>query len=168
MADVDSQQQALVFQVAVIGSVGQRFLELLNAQNGELELGAVAGYHPRFVFTVFPDDPWAGEAEAGTALEQLAPQLDALVLTDDFTTGCHYVGSAIEKLSKVLSPVKVHVPTGIFGGPALEQEWASLSGTPVVAQIDPKSEDAKSVLKGLTKALLRSRLGSTPPPPSIR
>src|SRR5262245_17703428 len=128
MADLDQEQHQVVFRVAVIGSVGQRFLEKLPLKEGELELGAVAGYHPRFVFQQFPADPWADDGSSGAALEALVPNLDALVLTDDFATGTHYSGSGVERLSKVLAPIKLRIPSAIFGGPALAEEWGSLSG----------------------------------------
>jgi hypothetical protein len=41
MADLDPEQHQVVFRIAVIGGVGQRFLELINAKDGELELPAV-------------------------------------------------------------------------------------------------------------------------------
>jgi hypothetical protein len=166
MADLDQEQHQVVFRVAVIGSVGERFLEALPLKNGELELGAVAGYHPRFIFQQFPDDPWAGDAAPGTALEALVPSLDALVLTDDFQTGTHYSGSGVERLSKVLAPIKLRVPAAIFGGPALAEEWQSLSGAPVLHVSDPGGGDATSIVKALAKALLRSNIRSTPPPPA--
>ena len=166
MAAVDSEQHEVVFRVAVIGSVGQRFLDLLKLQNGELSLGVVAGYKTGFVFQLFPDDPWAGDGQAGAELEQVAPALDARVLSDDFTTGCHYSSSAVERLAKVLSPLKLRIPSAVFGGPALNEEWQSLSGAPVLALSDPKGDDAMSIVKALTRALLRSNIRSTPPPPS--
>jgi hypothetical protein len=166
MAAVDPEQHEVVFRVLVLGSVGERLLALLKVNNGELELPAVAGYRTRFVFQLFPDDPWANDGAAGTALEQLVPALDALVLTDDFAAGAHYSSSAVERLSKVLLPLKLHIPSAVFGGPALAEEWSSLSGTPVLAHVEPTSDDATSLFKALAKALLRSNLRSTPPPPS--
>ena len=38
MADLDPEQHQVVFRIAVIGGVAQRFLELNNAKDGELEL----------------------------------------------------------------------------------------------------------------------------------
>ena len=166
MAAVDPEQQELTFQVAVIGSVGDRLSALLKLNDGQLELGQLQGYKSRFVFRTFPDDPWGGDGGAGQALEQLVPSLDALVLTDDFSAGSHYSSSAVERLAKVLSPIKLRVPTAVFGGPALAQEWESLSGAPVLTQTEPRSDDALPIVKALAKALLRSTLRSTPPPPS--
>lgn len=164
MADVDPAQHEVVFRVAVIGSVGNRLLELLKVQDGELSLGSVAGYKPRFLFQVFADDPWANEGD-GARFEEAVPSLDAIVFTDDFAAGCHYVSAAVERIAKTLSPIKLRIPSAIFGGPALAEDWSSLSGAPVLAQVDPKSEDAPSILKALVKALLRSNIRSTPPPP---
>ncbi len=167
MATLDSEQQKLVFHVAVIGGVGQRFVELLGLTNGELELGEVKGYRPRLAFRVFSDDPWAGDGAEGAALEEYAPSLDALVLTDAFEEGKHYSSSAVERLAKLLSPVKLRIPTGIFGGPALTEEWQSLTGVPAVHVADPRGDDALSVVKGLARALFRSSIRSTPPPPNV-
>lgn len=167
MAAVDPEQHEVVFNVAVIGSVGHRLLERLKADGGIVELPPVAGYRSRFAFRVFADDPWAGDASDGAALEQWVPSLDALVLTDDFAAGSHYSSAAIEKLSKVLAPIKLRIPSAVFGGPALAEDWGSISGAPVLTQVAPSTDDATSVLKALAKALLRSNLRSTPPPPSV-
>jgi hypothetical protein len=168
MAAVDPEQHELVFHVAVIGGVGERLAALLALSDGQLELAQLQGYKSRFVFRMFPDDPWATDGGAGQALEQLAPSLDALVLTDDFATGSHYSSSAVERLAKLLSPIKLRIPTAVFGGPALAQEWESLSGVPVLAHTEPGAGDATPIVKALAKALLRSSLRSTPPPPSAR
>jgi hypothetical protein len=165
MADLDLAQHQVVFRIAVIGTAGQRLLELLPLKEGELELPTVAGYQPRFVFKQFADDPWAGAGDDGTALEQLVPALDALILSDDFSAGTHYSSSGVERLSKVLAPLKLRVPSAVFGGPALAEEWQSLSGAPVLHVADPRGEDAMSIVKALAKSLLRSNLRSTPPPP---
>jgi hypothetical protein len=154
-----------VFRIAVIGGVGERFAEPLKLTNGELELGTVAGYRPRFVFQMFAADPWAGDGLDGRALEELVPALDALVLSDDFAAGSNFSSTAVERLSKVLAPLKLRIPTAIFGGPALAEEWSSLSGTPSVAHVEPNPENAQTVVKALVKALLRSNIRSTPPPP---
>lgn len=166
MADLDPEQHQVVFRIAVVGGVGQRFLELLHARDGELELPAVAGYRPRFVFQVFPADPWASEATHAAQLEQLVPQLDALVLTDDFAAGSHYSAAGVERLATTLAPLKLRVPSAIFGGPALAEEWQSLSGAAVLHVADPRGDDALSVVKALAKALLRSNIRTTPPPPA--
>lgn len=165
MAAVDPEQHEVVFHVAVIGSTGQRLNELLKLKGGALELAQLQGYKSRFVFQMFPDDPWA-EGSAGQELEQLVPSLDALVLTDDFAAGRHYSSSAVERLAKVLSPIKLRVPSAVFGGPALAEEWQSLTGAPVLAQTDPRGDDAVPIVKALAKALLRSNFRSTPPPPT--
>jgi hypothetical protein len=166
MVAVDSEQHEVVFRIAVIGGVGERFVEPLKLTNGELELGAVAGYRSRFVFQVFAADPWAGEGLEGRALEQLVPALDALVLSDDFAAGSNFSSAAVERLSKVLAPLKLHIPSAIFGGPALAEEWSSLTGAPAVAHVDPSAENAQTVVKALVKALLRSNIRTTPPPPA--
>jgi hypothetical protein len=167
MATVDAEQQTIAYHVAVIGGVSQRFAELLNLTNGELELAEVKGYRPRLVFHVFSDDPWIGDGSGGAQLEELVPVLDAVVLTDDFATGTHYSSTAVERLAKVLSPMKLRIPSGVFGGPALAEEWKSLSGVPPQHVSDPREGDALSVVKALVKVLLRTGLRSTPPPPNV-
>jgi len=167
MATLDADQQKLVFHVAVIGGVSGRFVELLNLVNGELELGEVKGYRPRLAFRVFSDDPWAGDGKEGTALEELVPSLDALVLTDSYEEGKHYSSSAMERLAKALAPLKLRIPAGVFGGPALAEEWKSLSGAAPAHVADPTGADALSVVKGLARLLFRSGIRSTPPPPNV-
>jgi hypothetical protein len=165
MAAVDPEQHQVVYRVAVIGGVGQRFVERLSLSNGELELPEVLGYRPRLAFSLFPDDPWSGDGSEGSALEALVPALDALVLTDDFSSGAHYSSAAVERLSKVLAPIKLRIPAAVYGGPALAEEWSSLSGASVVQVTDPGSDDSMSIIKALVKPLLRSNFRSTPPPP---
>ena len=167
MATVDGEGRKVLFQIAVIGAVGQRFVELLGLTGGELELAEVQGYRPRFAFRTFPDDPWADDGKAGQALEELVPYLDALVLTDDAGEGTHYSSSAVERLAKLLSPVKLRIPAAVFGGPALADEWQSLSGAPIKKVSDPREGDAQSVFKELARVLLRSGMRSTPPPPPV-
>ncbi len=166
MAVVDPELHEVAFNVAVIGSVGRRLVESLSADNGVVELPPVAGYRSRFFFRLFPDDPWStGEGEA---LEQLVSTLDALVLTDDFADGCHYSSSAIEKLSQVLMPIKHRIPCAVYGGPALAEDWSSVSGTTVLLQVAPNGDGAMGVLKALARALMRSNFRSTPPPPTVQ
>jgi hypothetical protein len=166
MPTVDGERHEVRFQVAVIGGVGQRFVEELGVKNGELELSEVQTYRPRFAFNVFPDDPWAGDGGLGQALEELVPYLDALVLTDALEPGLHYSSTALERLASRLSPTKLRIPAAIFGGPALAQEWESLSGVPLVHVAEPMQENALGTMKALAKALLRSSMRSTPPPPN--
>jgi hypothetical protein len=166
MAAVDSELHEVVFQVAVIGSVGPQLLDALKANNQQVELPPVAGYKSRFVFHTFADDPWAGDAVDAARLEQLVPGLDALVLTDDLTAGRYYSSSAMERLSKLLAPMKLQIPSAVYGGPALAEEWGSLSGVPVLALVEPTGGDALPILKAIAKALMRSNFRSTPPPPS--
>jgi hypothetical protein len=127
----------------------------------------VKGYRPRLAFHVFPDDPWAGAASEGAALEGMVPSLDALVLTDAYEEGKHYSSSALERLVQLLSPLKLRIPTGVFGGPALAEEWQSLTGMPAAHVADPRGNDALPVVKGLARVLFRSNIRSTPPPPNV-
>lgn len=167
MPTVDGERHEVRFQIAVIGGVAQRFVDALNLQNGELELGEVQSFRPRFSFSVFPDDPWAGDGAAGKHLEELVPYLDALVLTDALEAGLHYSSTALERLAGCLSPIKLKIPAAIYGGPALAQEWESLSGVSLAHVAEPTESDALSTVKALARVLLRSSMKSTPPPPMV-
>lgn len=165
MPTVDADRHEVEFRIAVIGGASDRFVAPLNLKEGALELSEVQGYRPRFRIQTFPHDPWSGDAEPGRALEELVPYVDALVLTDGFDPGTHYSSSAIEKLCSVLMPGKIRVPTAIFGGPALVQEWESLSGVPAVYVGEPDESHALPAMKALVRSLLGSSMRSTPPPP---
>jgi hypothetical protein len=167
MPTVDGEHREILFQVAVIGGVSQRFTEQLDLRNSELQLGEVQGYRPRFAFAIFQADPWEGDSTKGRDLERLVPYLDGLVLNDALSEGTHYSSTALERLSRALSPGKLNVPTAIFGGPALAQEWQSLSGTAPVIAVEPAEEQAMLCVRALTKALLRSKMKSQPPPPAL-
>ena len=168
MPTVDSEHHDLMFRTAVVGAEADVFVSALPLEDGELHPGEVQGWRPRFTFQSFPHDPWAGDAAAGQELERLVPYLDALVLTDAVTQGTHYSSTAVERLSRTLPPSKRRVPTAIFGGPALAQEWETLSGQRPVLVVDPKSDQALAVVKALARVLLRSKMKSTPPPPPAK
>ena len=165
MPTVDGEHREILFQVAVIGGVSERFTEQLELYNSELQLGEVQGYRPRFAFATFPADPWEGDGVKGRDLERLVPYLDGLVLNDALSEGKHYSSTALERLSRVLSPGKLTVPSAVFGGPAVAQEWQSLSGLAPVIRVDPGPDQALLCVRALTKALLRSKMKSQPPPP---
>jgi hypothetical protein len=167
MPTVDGEHHEILFQVAVMGGTSETFAGSLDLNNSVLELGEVQSYRPRFAFAVFPADPWAGEGKSGKDLERLVPYLDAVVLTDAFSEGTHYSSNALEQLVRVLSPGKVKVPTAVFGGPALADEWRSLSGAEPVFVTEPGAEQALPLVKALAKALLRSKMKSQPPPPQV-
>ncbi len=165
MPTVDGEHHEILFQLAVIGGVSERFTDALDLRNSELQLGEVQGYRPRFAFAIFPADPWEGDGVKGRDLERLVPYLDGLVLNDALSEGTHYSSTALERLSRALSPGKLNVPVAVFGGPALAQEWQSLSGTAPVIATDPTPGQALLCVRALTKALLRSKMKSQPPPP---
>jgi hypothetical protein len=165
MPTVDHEHHDLVLRVLVMGGASDSFASSLPLQDGELALGDIQGFRPRFLFSTFPLDPWSDAATAA-AIEQFAAQADALVLTDALAEGTHYSSSAVEHLSRLLVPVKITIPAAIFGGPALTQEWETLSGRAPVVALPPSGENALVVVKALTKVLLRSTLKSTPPPPA--
>ncbi|HEV8246136.1 MAG TPA: hypothetical protein VGP93_10230 [Polyangiaceae bacterium] len=165
MPTVDADRHEVRFRIAVIGGASERFVEPLHLKQGELELGEVQGYRPRFAFETFPHDPWGGDGSKGTVLEELVPYLDALVLTDSLDAGMHYSSGALERLRKLLTPGKIRVPAAIFGGPALIEEWQSLSGVPAVYAAEPSEDHALPAMKALVRALLGSNMRSTPPPP---
>lgn len=164
MPTVDHERHDVVHRVVVVGGASDLFVKGLQLDDDELILGDIQGWRPRFVFAAFPLDPWADE-NAGAELERLVPYVDALVLTDGLREGTHYSSSAVEQLSRVLMPTKIAVPAAIFGGPALAQEWQTLSGKDPVMTAEPTPENALLVVKALAKVLLRSRMKSTPPPP---
>jgi hypothetical protein len=165
MPTVDHKNNDLVFQVAVIGGSTDTFLAGLPLTAGEMLAQDVQGWHPRFKFEGFPLHPWAGDSQAGDRLESLVPYLDALVLNEAYQAGTHYSSEATERLSRVLRPGKIGIPAAVFGGPALAQEWTTLSGIGPIIVVEPSKEEAMAVLKALAKVLLRSRMRSTPPPP---
>ena len=167
MPTVDGERHEVRFQIAVMGGVSRALVEHLKLKDGELELGEVQGYRPRLAFEVFPDDPWSGDGEPGKQLEELVPYLDALVLTDALDPGLHYSSTALERLASRLSPGKIRIPTAIYGGPALAQEWESLAGVQLIHVAEPTEENALNTVKALAKALLRSNMRSTPPPPGV-
>jgi hypothetical protein len=98
-------------------------------------------------------------------LEKLVPYLDGLILTDAYSEGNHYSSSALEKLRQVLTPGKIRIPAAIFGGQALAEEWASLSGVAPVYSAEPTPNETLPTVKALLKSLLRSQMRSHPPPP---
>jgi hypothetical protein len=164
---VDAEHHDLTFRIVVVGAESDAFTGALPLQGGELPAGEVQGWRPHFTFDTFPLDPWAADAEPGHALEKLVPYIDALVLTDAFVKGTHYSSEAVERLSRTLSPGKLRVPAAVYGGPALAQEWETLSGQPPLAVVDPEPANAMAIIKALAKALLRSKMKSTPPPPPV-
>jgi hypothetical protein len=166
MPTVDQDHHDLVYRVLVMGGASEMFVSGLPLEDGELRLAEVQAWKPRFSFDTFPLDPWAGDGAQGKKLEQMAHYADALVLTDALAEGTHYSSSAVERLSRALGPTKIHIPTAIFGGPALVQEWQSLTGSAPVAAVAPQSDQALSAVKALVKHVLRGRIRSTPPPPA--
>jgi len=167
MPTIDDETRELLFQVLVMGGASPVFVDALELEKGELHTAVVQGWHPRFHFEAFPLDPWAGDGASGKALERLVPYVDALVLTDALATGTHYSAAAVERLGRTLGPGKLHVPSVVFGGRALAEEWQTLSNTAPVLAVESKPEQAYSAFKALAKVLLRSRMRSTPPPPPV-
>jgi hypothetical protein len=166
MATIDSDHHDLVYRTVVMGAGSQLFVESLPLENGALSPGEVQGWRPRFTFETFPADPWADESH-GATLERMVPYTDALVLTDALNQGMHYSSSAVERLSRTLGPIATRLPAAIFGSSALAMEWESLSGKKAVAIVEPSAAQAMTVIKALAKALFRSRMRSTPPPPGV-
>src|SRR5450432_1839547 len=167
MATIDTDHQDLVYRTLVMGAGSQLFVDSLPLENGALSPGEVQGWRPRFTFETFPVDPWAADGHAGLALERIVPYADALVLTDAPHQGMHYSSSAVERLSRTLGPVALRLPAVIFGSASLAQEWESLSGKKAIAIVEPSAAHAMTVFKALAKALFRSKMRSTPPPPPV-
>jgi len=168
MPTIDTDHQDLVFRTLVMGAGSQAFVESLpHLENGSLSPGEVQGWRPRFTFETFPVNPWADDGHFGHALERMVPYTDALVLTDALHQGMHYSSSAVERLSRTLGPIAMRLPAVIFGSASLAQEWETLSGKKAVAIVEPTPAQAMTVIKALAKALLRSKMRSTPPPPPV-
>jgi hypothetical protein len=168
MATVDAEQHQLELRIIVVGGASDLLLDALPLSEGKMQLGQLQGWKPSLAFRAYPVDPWAGDGQAGGELEAFVPYVDGLVLTDALGAGQHYSSTALERLSRVLGPAKSGVPAAIFGLPAMEEEWMTLSGAKPVIVVDPKSENALGVVKALAAALLRSRIRSVPPPPPGR
>ena len=168
MPTVDHDTHDLRIEIIVVGGASEQFVHALSLADGELRLHEAQGWKPRFVFETFPVDPWAGDGERGTTLQKLVPYLDAVVLTDALSEGTHYSSTAVERLSRVLKPVKIGIPAAVFGGPALAEEWTTLSGFSPVWVGEPTAENAMVAVKALARVLLRAQMKSTPPPPLAR
>ncbi len=167
MPTIDEETRELLFQVVVMGGASPLFVDALELEDGELRTGPVQGWQPRFHFEAFPLDPWAADGASGKSLERLVPYVDALVLTDALASGTHYSAAAVERLGRTLGPGKLHVPSVVFGGRALAEEWQTLSGAAPVLVVESKPDQAYAAFKALAKVLLRSRMRSTPPPPPV-
>lgn len=165
MPTVDHERHDLTFRVAVMGGASELFTSGLKLKDGELQTADVQGWHPHFTFETFPMDPWSGDGASAKRLEEIGGYLDAVVLTDAPDEGTRYSSSAVERLSRLLGPIKIAMPSAIFGGPALAQEWETLANKPPVAVVDPSTGDAREIAKALAKVLLKSSMKSTPPPP---
>jgi hypothetical protein len=166
MSTFDHDSHDLLLTVVVLGGFSKQFLSGLALSDGELRLGEVQGWHPRIHFHTFGVDPWADSSEAAR-LERVAPSIDGLVLTDALIEGTHFSSAAIERLSRLLGPVKLGIPVTIFGGPALAQEWSTLTGIDPVYVAGPVSENVMPTVKALVKVLLKVQpTGKTIPPPS--
>jgi|SoiMethySBSTD1v2_1073268.scaffolds.fasta_scaffold07146_5 hypothetical protein len=169
MSTLDHEHHDLLLSVLVVGGASAAFLSGLPLRDGELRLGKVQEWTPRLRFEGFSVDPWSGDGSEGARLESLLPQVDALVLTDALAEGTHYSSAAVERLSRALGPVKLRVPAAIFGGPALAQEWTTLSGAQPVFVGEPTPENVMPAVKGVLKVLLKtlSPTGKTIPPPDV-
>jgi hypothetical protein len=165
MSTFDPQQHDLRLNVLVMGGASDLFLRGVPMAEGELKLGEVQGWHPRIQFHGFGVDPWTGDGAERARLEQLVPMTDGLVLTDALVEGTHYSSSAVERLSRLLRPMKIGLPTAIFGGPALALEWSTLSGVAPVHVTDPVLDNVMPTVKALLKLLLKKQTGKSIPPP---
>ncbi len=154
MARMDPDTHDLHLQVIVFGAATEDFLGALGHPDGIWRLGEFKGWKPVIRFDGFPADPWADPA-AGDALEALIPRMDGLVLTDDFSTGKHYAGRAVEQLARTLRPGKIACPAVVFGGGALAQEWETLSAAKLVLATEPSAAHAQAAVRALAKEMLR-------------
>jgi hypothetical protein len=163
MPTLDGEHHEVHFQLAVMGALSERFVADLGLADRQLILKDVRGFAPRMTFQTFPNDPWEGDGSAAIRLKALVPELDGLILTDAFAEGTHYSSTALERLRAALFPGKIAVPTAVFGGPAMVEEWKSLSGVAPVHASEPTKENAMLTVKALAKSLLRAKVRSDPP-----
>lgn len=163
MPTIDAEHHEIELRFLVLGGASDELLESLPLEDGCMVLGQLQGWRPRLVFRAFSVDPWAhGEAEL---LEAFVPYTDGLILTDALGEGQHFSSVALERLSRVLGPARLGLPTAIYGMHALEEEWTSLAGTKPVVVMEPRMENGLGVVKVLAGSLLRARMRSVPPPP---
>jgi hypothetical protein len=167
MSEHGEPSRQLCLRVVVMGGASDAFLSALGLSDNRLHLGMVHGFDASVVFEPFGVDPWGGDGKDGAALERAAHALDALVLTDAFTSGTHYSSSAVERLCRALQPARVVLPTVIYGGPALAMEWQTLAGVAPVHVCEPKAENALGAARAVAKAALKA-LRRSEPPPSVR
>jgi hypothetical protein len=165
MPTLDHAHHDLEFRLAVIGPANADFLEALPLVDQEMQLGELRGWKPRFVFRDFGADPFADGASS-EAFTSYLPYVDAIVLTDAYSRGLHYSSTAVERLCRTLGPKRSHITTAIFGGPALAEEWATLTGITPVASLEPLRDQALELVKLLAANLLKAKMRSTPPPPA--
>jgi hypothetical protein len=163
MAKLDEGQHQLQFSIAVIGGASDRFTSALAIEGDTLTLPELQGWRPRLRFFVFGIDPWAEAGADADELNRHLPELDALVLTDAPDLGRHYSSSLLERLERALHLGRDSLPTAIFGGTALAEEWASLTGYRPLYVGEPVADNALPALKTLVRAMLKST--SRPPPP---
>jgi hypothetical protein len=168
MSTLDQDHHELHLTVLVVGGASEVFLAGIPLKEGELRLAEVQGWTPRIRFHGFPVDPWSGDGSEGARLEQLIAAADALVLTDALAEGTHYSSAAVERMSRLLG-LKAGLGTAIFGGPALAQEWSTLSGTQPVFVGEPEPDNVIPAVKAIVKVLLKtlSPTGKTIPPPDV-
>ena len=166
MATLDADHHDIEFHIAVIGGASQFFIESLPLEDGKMQLGELQGWKPRLSFTAFSTDPWADDGAEGEGLQEVLPQIDALVLTDALAQGQHYSSTAVERLARTLSPRLSGMPAAIFGCHALDEEWTTVAGVAPVLVADPTAENALRVVKAVCAGILRSKIRSIPPPPA--
>lgn len=157
----DEGKREVEFSVVVFGGATDTFFGALPLKDGALPLGQVQGWATRVTFHPFGVDPWADAAE-GERLMALLSSADGLLLTDAPEQGRHYVSSALERLERAMHLTRPNMPTVVFGGVALAEEWASLTGVKPLFACEPTADHAMSAVKALARSLFRP--SSRPPP----
>ncbi len=159
----DEGNHDLEYAIVVVGGASDTFTAALALKEGALVLGEVKGWTTRVRFHTFGVDPWASEDDAASLMKLLA-EVDGVVLTDAPDQGRHYVSSALERLERALHLTRPQLPTVVFGGPALADEWASLTGVRPLFVADAAPDNALPAVKALARQVFRP--STRPPPPA--
>jgi hypothetical protein len=161
MAKLDEGQHGVELCLLVVGGASDVFQQALPLTDGVLKLREVASWRPSLRVHCFGRDPFS-DAEEATRLNALFAEADALVLTDAPEKGRHYASSAIEQVERAIHLGKPGIPTAVFGGQALADEWVTLSSNKPLFVGEPNPENAMQIIKALLRVTLRT---TTRPPP---
>lgn len=162
MAKLDEGKHDVELCLLVIGGASDVFEQSLPLSDGVLKLKELASWRPSLRVHCFGRDPFSDTEEA-KRLSALFAEVDALVLTDAPEKGRHYASSVIEQVERAIHLGKPGIPTAVFGGQALADEWMTLSSNKPLYVGEPIADNAMQVVK----ALLRATLRTTVRPPAV-